>query len=305
MTTRAPSRLGKSARAYAEGLGFAVFPVGPDCRTPYKVKGAYEHGCHDATKDPDEIARRWGRHPLANIALACGPVSGVFALDIDAKGDVDGFASLARLEARFSPLPRTWRSLTPSGGEHRFFRQPDGRVLRNLVGLKLDDGNGGFERYPGLDIRSAGGSVALPPSAKPHGPYAWADAPSQIALADAPAWLLSVIDPPAPQRRPSPPLRFASMDRAARYVAAAVDRECGAVAGMGAGTGRNHRLFQAAANLGELVGGNLLSQDAAEAALEQAAADCGLTKEDGPHAVRATIRSGINRGLRNPRELAA
>jgi hypothetical protein len=94
-------------------------------------------------------------------------------------------------------------------------------------------------------------------------------------------------------------------DRMARYVAAAVDRECSELARMGHGTGRNLRLFQASANLFEFVGAGLLPESAAIGALEQAAAECGLWKEDGPHAVRATIKSGAERGLQNPREVAA
>jgi len=86
-------------------------------------------------------------------------------------------------------------------------------------------------------------------------------------------------------------------------VAVAVEGECQAVAQTGSG-GRNHRLFQAAARLGELVGAGALSQDVAEDALEIAAADCGLVREDGISAVRASIRSGIGRGVQQPREVA-
>jgi hypothetical protein len=73
---------------------------------------------------------------------------------------------------------------------------------------------------------------------------------------------------------------------------------------MGPGSGRNLRLFQAAANLGGLVGARLLTERVAQEVLEKAADDCGLWKEDGPHAVRATIKSGMNRGLASPREVA-
>lgn len=272
---------------YAEYLGFAVFPVGPDCRVPRCA-----HGYKDASKDPDAIRALWAASPDANVALSAGPVSGVFVLDVDVK-ELDGRQSMVDMQARNAQLPRTWTAATPSGGWHLFFAHPD-RELRNRVGF-----------LPGLDIRAAGGSVALAPSEKANGRYRWLINPFTEALANAPAWLLDLIDPPAATRPNVPPLRVSSSERAARYVTAAVDGECRDLACMGPGTGRNARLFQAAANLGELVGAGLLPQDLAERALEAAAHDCGLTKEDGAHAVRMSIASGMKRGLSNPREVVA
>lgn len=295
-----------SALAYVERLGFHVFGVAADCRTPIKVAGQYEHGVHDATGDPEEVRRRWTRHPNANLALACGPESGVFVLDLDRKGAVDGFASLARLEGLHSPLPITWTSETPSVGEHRFFRYPVDLVLRNKVGLRVYHPDGSRTVYDGLDIRALGGSACLPPSAKPHGSYCWKLKPSDVALADAPKWLLDLaVDPPPPPRRPPVPLRVDALDKAARYVAAAVDSECNFLAGMRPNTGRNLKLFQAAANLGEFVGAGLLPHNMAEDALERAAQDCGLLQEDGAHAVRMTIASGLRKGITSPREVRA
>lgn len=295
-----------SAVAYVERLGFHVFGVGADCKSPIKVIGQYEHGVHDATGDADEVRRRWTRHPHANIALACGPDSGVFVLDLDAKGSVDGFASLDRLEKLNAPLPITWTAQTPNAGEHRYFRQPDGLEMRNKVGLKVYHPDGSRTLYDGLDIRTAGGSAALPPSRKPNGPYVWRIKPGEVPLADAPKWLLALaVDPPAPPRRPAPPLRLGELDRAAKYIAAAVDSECNTLASMASASGRNAKLFQASANLGELVAAGLLPMEMAEGALERAAADCGLLQEDGAHSVRMTIASGMRKGLANPREVRA
>lgn len=292
------------AAAYAERLGFAVFGVLPNCKVPYKQAGRFEHGCHDATKDPCEVRRRWTEvHPGANVALATGTPSGVFALDIDAKGSVDGYASLAILEAKHAPLPPTWRVRTPSGGEHRYFRQPD-LEMRNKVGLRICHPDGSRTVFPGLDIRSTGASVALPPSRKPNGAYAWEVGPGEVELADAPAWLLALtVDPPPPPRRLGPPLRLSDMDRTSRYVAAAVDSEFNTLSRMRPGSGRNQQLFQSSANLGEFVGAGLLPQSMAEDALERAAAECGLLQEDGAHAVRMTIASGMRKGVANPREV--
>jgi hypothetical protein len=71
-----------------------------------------------------------------------GELSGCFALDIDNKTDRNGFASLAALEAKHGPLPtNTYRSRTPSGGEHRFFDYPKGTWIPNRsndIGPGLD-----------------------------------------------------------------------------------------------------------------------------------------------------------------------
>lgn len=283
----------QAAQWYTRRGRWPLFLVAGDCRTPIRREGEFEHGYKDATADPAEIIRRLKLYPSANLALACGEASGVFVLDIDCKGS-DGFATLDTLQAANGLLPDTWSSRTPSGGEHRLFTQPD-RAIRNRVNFA-----------PGLDVRTTGGSIALPPSRKPVGEYKWINRPGgPVGLADAPAWLLELIDPPAPPPREAQPLRMTSSDKIARYVAAAVDSECSELARMGPNSGRNMRLFQAAANLGELVGAHILSQDGAEAALEMAAHDCGLVGEDGIHAVRQSIASGMRKGIAKPREVAA
>lgn len=262
---------------YAERLG-PVFPR--------PVTGI---GLDQATTDPAALTAMW--RPWANIALACDR-AGVLVLDVDAKHGVDGFASLAALEAAHGPLPASWRASTPSGGAHLYFRHPP-RHIGNRTGFKA-----------GLDIKATRGSIILPPSRKPNGPYTWEREPWACPLADPPDWLLQIITPPAPPERSFQPIRAASQDRMARYVESAVNGECSAVATFQRG-GRNLRLFQAAANLGELVGAGLLPSDLAADALEQAAEECGLVREDGRRAVFATIASGLKRGVANPRRIAA
>lgn len=284
-----------SALAYAE-RGWLVFPVGLDGRAPL-----IEGGCH-AASDAADVTAQWTRRPGANASLACGPASGVLALDVDRKGQVDGFAALDELQAEFSPLPETVRSRTPSGGLHLLFRHP-GVSPANRVGIKRYRSDGSRQVYRGLDVRAAGASICLPPSRRADGVYAWVASPETVALAPVPRWLLALMLSGPPARPPAPPLTLSSVDRAARYVSAAVDRECGSLAGMGPSTGRNLRLFQAAANLGELVGAGLLPQSMAEGALEDSAHVCGLVRDDGLGSVRASIASGMKRGLANPREL--
>ena len=265
--------------------GLAVFPVARDCRAPL-----VKRGCHAAENAAKGVRALWRTNATANVAVACGAASGVFVLDIDVKG-ANGLRTLAELEAARGPLPPTWRTATPSGGCHLWFRQP-ARSLRNRVGFA-----------PGLDVRTDGGSVAVPPSRKPAGAYRWEVAPWDCELAEAPAWLLDLIDPPPVAHAPRPPIRGGSRDRLASYIAAAIDGECREVARLAPNTGRNLRLFKAAARLGELVGAGLAPRDLVECALAGAAEDCGLICEDGRRAVFATISSGLARGLASPREV--
>ena len=301
MTTMA-----QHAWSFAENAGSAVFPTASDCK-PGRLEWAGTSsgfiGVHDATRDRDLIDAYWARYPEANVSVACGAASGVFVLDVDVKDGFDGLADLRRLEKAHGPLPRTWRSRTPSNGEHIWFEQPE-RELSNRVHMRVADGRGG-EVKTGLDVRTAGGCVPLPPSAKSNGPYAWIESPwhVDVELAPAPAWLLDIIDPPLPPRPPLPPLSIGSTDRTVRYVEAAVTGECDDLSCMAPASGRNLRLFQAAANLGELVGAHLLPQDLAEARLEHASQSNGLWREDGARAVLATIRSGLRKGMAQPREV--
>jgi len=288
----------EAAHDYAAGLGWRVFPVATDGRTPL-IKG----GCHAASADPEQIERWWRRWPRANIALACGSDCGVIALDVDRHGASDGFAALAELTAEFGELPATVESRTPNDGAHLLFVFPRGVSPHNRVGLKRYGSDGARRLYTGLDVRAAGASICLPPSTKPAGNYRWVRPPVDQELAPVPRWLLVLMLSEPPPRRVVPIHGGGTPEKLARYVCAAVDGECGALAATPRGAGRNQRLFIGAARLGELIGANVLPQDMAEAALERAATECGLVKDDGLRSVRATIASGITRGVRRPREV--
>lgn len=298
----------QAALDYASILNLSVFPTGLDCKPgslrklqPPPEGEAKMIACYDATRDPREIEALWSRYPDANVSVATGAISGVFVLDVDDKAGFSGSDDLCRLQTMYGALPHTWRSRTPSGGAHLWFKQPD-RPMANRVHFPIPDGQGG-SRKSGLDVRTSGGAAAAPPSRKPNGKYIWLDDPADTALAEAPAWLLELIDPPLPPARPFEPVRVASLERTARYVEAAVNAECGDLGRMAPGSGRNLKLFMASANLGQLVGAGLLPHAVAERALLQAAGECGLVKEDGHRAVAATITSGMTKGIAHPREV--
>jgi hypothetical protein len=128
---------------------------------------------------------RWTIAPQANIGIPTGEVSGFVVLDVDPRHGGDD--ALWDLERKHGPLPKTVRQITGGGGEHILFRHVPG--LRNSAG----------KIAPGLDIRADGGYIVVSPSVHESGKrYAWDvdHHPCDVAIADAPAWLLELAQPP-------------------------------------------------------------------------------------------------------------
>src|SRR3990167_6763080 len=82
----------QAALIYSQRFDLAVFPCKPRDKTPLTP-----HGVKDAVKDHAQIEAWWTRWPEANVAIACGEVSGgLFVLDVDGPGGED---SLRKLES--------------------------------------------------------------------------------------------------------------------------------------------------------------------------------------------------------------
>jgi len=275
-----------SAAIELASFGLAVFPVRAGRKEP-----ALRDWQARATTDPVEVARLFTGQDC-NIGVLTGVRSGGFVLDIDRKG-VDGLSTVSELEGRHGDLPGTWSVQTPSGGRHLWFASTTDRCVRNRAGFA-----------PGLDIRGDGGFVVAPPSVVGDGCYRWLVPPSRQGPPEAPQWLLDLAapQPPPPSQTRYTGLAVAGNGGLARYVAAAVVGEAQKVETAPPGR-RNQTLFQAAANLGELVGAGVLRSEIAETALSLAAEVCGLTLDDGRQAVTSTIASGMRRGMANPREV--
>ncbi len=167
----------KAALSYTRQNGMRpplkIFPLMPSEKTPI-----CSGGFHAATTDVVQIRKWWDEWPHANIGFH---TDGIIVIDIDRHDpSADGFDSLHELERQYGELPETWRSITPSGGEHIYFKCDDPR-LTNGAGIA-----------PGIDYRGCGGYVLLPPSVHPNGgTYEW-DAgytPKDTPLADLPEWL--------------------------------------------------------------------------------------------------------------------
>jgi len=201
----APS-MAAAAVAYAARLTWRVFPVHTvaggrcSCRNlECKHAGKHPriaHGLRAAIKDEEQIRGWWRWWPDMNIGIATGEASGFFALDVDP--DHGGDDTPRELENQHGALPATVRQITGSGGEHILFRHVAG--LRNSAG----------RRGPGLDIRSDGGYVVVPPSAHVSGRrYAWSvdHHPLEARIAEAPPWVLALLTAAGQQTAPSASVR--------------------------------------------------------------------------------------------------
>ena len=153
------------ALRYAE-LGYPVFPCVPGGKAP-----ATPHGFLDAATDPDQIKAWWTARPDANIGM---PTAGLLVVDVDGADnpwpgdDLEGLAGC--------PV-----SLTPRGGRHYIFRQPEGKRWSSTASRLA----------PKVDTRANGGYIVLPPSVVGGKPYEWIRAietgPSDQP--EAPGWL--------------------------------------------------------------------------------------------------------------------
>jgi bifunctional DNA primase/polymerase-like protein len=260
----------EAALEYAR-KGLPVFPCNPLDKSPLTP-----NGFKDATRDETQIRAWWTRWPNAMIGAPTGPLSGAWVVDpdIDPVKQFDGPAMLAKLTARYGPLPQTLTSITPRGGNHLYFAWDANIEIRNSES----------KIAPGIDVRGNGGYVCLPPSRSANGGmYQW-DPNSPKTIAPAPPWLITL----------------AKAKKASAYAKAALDRECKGVAATLPGK-RNSALNKAAFNLGQLIGGGALDEEEVRDRLFEAAEICGLVADDGAAAAHATISSGITAGRQQPR----
>jgi hypothetical protein len=166
--------MGQAALALATAYGFRVHPaVG---KVPL-----LEGWTQRASVDPAAIAEFWTEHPDANIGVH---TVGLLVLDVDP--EKGGFQSLQALEQKHGPLPRTPKTITGGAGEHNWFRRPAGIAILNSTSALA----------PGLDIKTDGGQVIVPPSIHPDTgrTYEWSAEhhPADLPIAEAPAWLVEL-----------------------------------------------------------------------------------------------------------------
>jgi len=169
--------LGRHAEQLARTFG-AVLPLEPRGKAP--LARLVRHGVANATTDIRVLSEWWQRFPDANIGLTC---ERLLVVDVDPRNNGD--AELALLLATHGDIPRTPRARTGSGGEHIFFRRPNGELSGKLA--------------PGIDlVHGPRRYVVASPSVHASGKrYQWLIQP-HVQLAEAPHWLIAAARPSVP-----------------------------------------------------------------------------------------------------------
>ena len=112
-----------AALRYAQ-LGYAVFPCAPGRKVPMVTNGR-----NAATTDAQQIEAWWAEQPRANIGIA---TDDLIVIDID--GSDNGWPHEPELGAQ---LASAATSMTPRGGRHHVYRQPDGNTQETHSSLSL------------------------------------------------------------------------------------------------------------------------------------------------------------------------
>jgi hypothetical protein len=125
----------------------SLMPIKENTKLPIK------QGWQNLNISADEIKSSFNKSSSQNVGMITGKPSNVIVLDFDVKNGALGEKTYKLLFKLFGEKLNTLKSNTPSGGFHLFFRPVSQVSLKNSVNI-LD----------GLDIRSDGGFVVVPPS---------------------------------------------------------------------------------------------------------------------------------------------
>jgi Bifunctional DNA primase/polymerase, N-terminal len=129
-------------------LGLSVIPLKPNSKVPLVPWTEFQN----RRASESEVKEWWGAVPNANIGIVTGKISGIAVIDLDGP---KGLSSAAKMGFTSSLV-----SLTGLG-RHLWFAHAEN--VKNSVRV-----------YPGIDIRSDGGFVVVPPSVHENGVrYRW------------------------------------------------------------------------------------------------------------------------------------
>ncbi|WP_381796506.1 bifunctional DNA primase/polymerase [Streptomyces niveus] len=301
MTQPTPNRRERllTAALDAASRGWHVFPLRPGDKRPALHRedrctrtgdcaGGHLKWERRASTSPGRIQYCWEFYP-ANIGIATGP-SGLVVVDLDmpktngqsmkgSEGTPCGVTTFHALcERAGQEVPATYRTRTPSGGQHLYFTAPDGVRLTNTAG-KLG---------PLIDTRGWGGYVVAPGSTTPAGDYTVID-PAPVA--PLPDWLRTLLTPRQVSRAltatPAP-------HRGSAYATAALRAETANVANAGEGV-RNFTLLRAARALGRFVASGNLDRGEVQEALKGAGLAAGLRESECTPVITSALNWSITR----------
>lgn len=141
--------------------GFFVLPLRENGKEPNT-----KHGVRDA-QNSVEFVRTF--MPKGNIGIAC---NNVLVIDVDVKSG-DGIAELKLMEEELGELNPKGKVVTPSGGWHLYFRNPNCEIS-GQTHIKFHD------KPTQIDIRTDGQYVVAPPSVINGNSYEWEIEPVSV-----------------------------------------------------------------------------------------------------------------------------
>ena len=278
------------ALAYVRA-GLAIFPFNAR-REPLILGGFYS-----AIRDESILRKWWTEWPAADPAWAVPKA--VVALDLDMKDGRNGYRDFSELEGCATDEIQTPQASSPTGGCHLTYAAGE-TSYRNATALK--------HGTRGIDVRTLRGYIVLPAGRNGR---EWLK-PLARPLAPAPAWLATLAErasdirsSASSEERQPEVADPAEMARGRAYAVAALRGEAAEVGGTLEG-GRNPRLNIAACKLGHWLASGWLEENEVYRALEAACERNGLAadrRSGGIRGVRATIRSGLSEGVKEPAQL--
>lgn len=276
--------------------GFHVFPCQPGGLTPKRpCLGVMWR--RESTTDPAQLEKWWRQFPGALPAIDLGK-DGIVVMDADQHGGPDGVAEWERMcEGRDVDAPIV---LTPAGGRHSYFSQPDGEPLTNKRGALP----------AGIDVRGKGGYVIAPGATMTDG-RCYEMRGSFADIQPVPDWLAEILR----AKEEKEATQTVSVSNVVRpqvlqrdnaphpaYLDKAIGDELSELASALKG-GSNHALNKVAFALGQMVGAGWVARGQAQGWLEATAWGNEAIQKDGRSAMLRTIRSGMESGIQKPRSM--
>ena len=254
--------------------GWSVVPKRPGAKQPCVKWKPYQ----DRLPTSAELDAWFEQWPDAGLAVALGPVSNLFVIDVD--GPEAHQVLLEKMGAE--PIaPKAISGSRKPFRYHLFFRHPDIKTKAKTTPW-----------HPQLEFRGKGGIIVVPPSLHPSGNrYAWAEGRSldDLPLPELPR---SILDALAPVRRNIPPPP--TIEVVGDVDASPATRQF--LSGIFANSpGWNEKLFLAACDLA----GRGMAIEEAEPLLLAGAGPWNSTEED---SAKRTIQSAFSQ-LREPARL--
>lgn len=251
---------------------------GPDMKAPYTAKGY-----HAASTNP-LMMEIWSRdHPDAGWGVPCAP-NNIIVLDADRHGNADGVANLFALFQRHQFDHRSVPAVaTPNDGMHFYFSRPAGLgQTRGTLCQAVDIRDKAYVISPGCrladgrDYRLVEGTLEQ-----------FAQAIGTQSLAEPPEWMLPMlVHPTRPQRTIPPTLATADEETLKNQIRGILKALLRAEQGT-----RNKLLYWAACRLCEMILAEVVAYELAEALLERAGEELGLSARE----IRSTIASGLRK----------